>query len=179
MGGKSQLILAGKFGAPHGVRGEIRLRSFTADPLAIAGYGALVDSTGQRKFRIESARPVKNDMLVVRVTGIHNRNEAETLTNLDVFADRSALPPPGNDEFYLADLEGLEARLADGSHFGRVTRIENYGAGDILIITRPDNSEEMISFIEINVPEVNPAGGYLVVSPPASIDARGDFEPQA
>lgn len=170
-------ILVGKFGAPHGVRGEIRILSFTGDPLAIAAYGQLSDGSGKRRFAIESARILKANLLVAQISGIKNRNEAETLTNIEIFADRSALPPPDDDEFYLADLEGLEARLADGSRFGRVTRIENHGAGDILVILRPDNSEELVSFTRINVPHVHIAEGYLVVHPPQTIDARDDSAP--
>lgn len=171
--------MVGKFGAPHGVRGEVRILSFTGDPLAIAGYGELTDATGKRRFLIESARIVKANLLVAQISGIKNRNDSETLTNLEIFAGRAALPPPDEDEFYLADLEGLEARLVDGSYFGRVSRLENHGAGDILVVTRPDNSEELVSFTRINVPQVFVAEGYLVIHPPQSVDAREKSAPDS
>lgn len=168
----ADIVLVGKFGAPQGVRGEIRIRSYTDDPMAIASYGELSDATGTRRFRIVSARPLKDSMLVARIEGVGERSLAETLTNIDLYVPRARLPAPDEDEYYHADLIGLEARLADGLAYGRIVRIENYGAGDILEILRPDGDEAMIAFTRANVPTVDIRGGFVVVVPPQEIEAR-------
>ena len=112
-------ILVGRFGAPHGVRGELRLQSFTQDPKAIGGYDPLVAGDG-RRFTLKSVRLLKEAMLVVRVDGIADRNAAEALTHVELFVDRTVLPPPDEEEFYIADLIGLDAMTADGAPIGKV-----------------------------------------------------------
>lgn len=169
---KPGLVLVGRFGAPHGVRGEIRLRSFTADPKSIALYGALTDAAGTRVFQLKSVRHVKDDMLVAQVLGVENRDGAGTLTNTDLYVARAHLPPPDEDEFYLTDLEGLEARLPSGEVFGRVLRVENHGAGDILVIQRPQGDQALIAFTRRAVPDVRIGEGFLTVDPPDEIEAR-------
>ncbi|MCC2096632.1 MAG: ribosome maturation factor RimM [Hyphomicrobiales bacterium] len=167
----SGLLLVGKFGGAQGVRGEIRLRSFTQDPLAIAAYQTLLDSSRQRRFRIKKARLLKDAVLIVQVEGVSDRTAAEALTNIDLYIRRDDLPEPDEDEFYHTDLVGLDARLADGTVFGSVLRIENFGAGDILEIRQPDGEEVMLAFTKANVPEIDIAGGFLIVQPPAETEA--------
>ena len=167
----SGLLLVGKFGGAQGVRGEIRVRSFTQEPLAIAEYKTLLDSSGQRPFRILKARPYKDGVLIAQVEGVSDRTAAEALTNLDLYIRRDDLPEPDEDEFYHADLIGLEARLEDGTVFGTVLRVENYGAGDILEIKRMDGDEVMLLFSKANVPHVDIARGFVTVNPPAEIEA--------
>ena len=166
----SSRILVGRFGAPHGVRGELRLKSFTGDPVAIASYKSLVDETGLRVFRIEAARPVKDDMLVVRVAGVRDRDAAAALTNLDLYVDRAALPPADEDEFYHSDLIGLRAELADGALFGTILRVLNFGAGDILEIAPAAGETILLPFSKAAVPIVDIAGGRVIVSPPVEIE---------
>ncbi len=168
----ADLILVGRFGAPHGVRGEIRVKSFTADPLAIARYGDLCNRNNPRRFRFLNARYIKDDMLVARISGIDNRDSAETLVNKDIFVNRSQLPPPEQDEFYLTDLIGLEARLKNGEHFGRVLNVVNFGAGDILEIDVGAVESRMVPFSKAAVPEVEIAAKYIVVEPPVEIDGE-------
>lgn len=168
------LVLVGRFGAPHGVRGEIRLRAFTADPKSIASYGGLVDGSGARVFQLKSVRHVKDDMLVAQVLGIGDRSAAEMLTNIDLYVAREKLPPPDEDEFYLTDLEGLEARLLSGEIAGRVLRVENHGAGDILVIQPPQGEQLLVAFTRRAVPEVQISEGYLVIDPPDEIEAKDD-----
>lgn len=164
------LLLVGKFGGPQGVKGEIRIRSFTADPMAIASYGPLTDSTGTQVYRVLQARPAKNDMVIVRVDGVSDRTEAEMLTNRDLYIPRNLLPEPEEDEFYHADLIGLAARLQNGLHFGKVMKIENYGAGDILEVLTENNETTLIPFIKIHVPLINQAEGFLIVEPPELVE---------
>jgi 16S rRNA processing protein RimM len=167
----SGLLLVGKFGGAQGVRGEIRVRSFTQDPLAIAEYHNLLDASGQRRFRILKARPYKDGVLIAQVEGVSDRTAAEALTNLDLYIRRDDLPEPDEDEFYHADLIGLEARLEDGTVYGTVLRVENYGAGDILEIQRHGAEEIMLVFSKANVPHVDIAGGFVTINPPAEIEA--------
>jgi 16S rRNA processing protein RimM len=124
-----RLILIGVFGAPQGVRGEIRVKSLTGEPSAIAAYGPLTDKSRTRTFTFESLRPLKGDMIVVRVAGVSTREAAEALKGAEIFARRSQLPPPSEDEYYYDDLIGLEAIDVAGTLVGKVVSLMNYGAG--------------------------------------------------
>ncbi len=159
-----------RFGAPHGVRGELRLKSFTGDPAAVADYENLQDETGKRSFRIEAARPVKDDMLVVRIAGVRDRDAAAALTNLDLYVDRAALPPADEDEFYHSDLIGLRAELADGALYGTILRVLNFGAGDILEIAPASGDTILLPFTKAAAPSVDIAGGRVIVSPPVEVE---------
>ncbi|MDO9442771.1 MAG: ribosome maturation factor RimM [Beijerinckiaceae bacterium] len=169
-------LLVGVFGAPHGVRGEVRLKSYTADPMSIASYKGLTDESGQRSFKITSARPVKDDLLVVRVEGVGDRTAAEKLTNVAIAISRASLPPADEEEFYHADLIGLRAETQDGERIGLVANVLNYGAGDILEV-RPDMGEALLlPFTRAVVPVVDVKGGRVVIAPPAEVLAREDDE---
>ncbi|MFY9628243.1 MAG: ribosome maturation factor RimM [Methylocystis sp.] len=169
-----ELVLLGRFGAPHGVRGEIRLQSFTADPLSIAAYGPLFDKSGARKFLLTNIRPQGKDMLVARVEGVTDRSGAEKLNRIEVFAPRANLPPPDEDEFYLADLEGLRAETIDGVLLGQVLTIRNFGAGDILEVRPAQGGETLLfPFTKAVVPTVDLAGGRVVIAPPVEIEEPG------
>ena len=165
-------ILVGRFGAPHGVRGEVRIKSFTAEPLAISRYGELSNLAGSWHFQIRNARHIKDDMLVARISGVETRDAAEALTNQDIFIARDQLPPADDDEFYLADLIGLEARLQSGERFGRVLNVANFGAGDILEIDVGAAESKLLPFTKTAVPAVRVADGYVLVEPPAEIDGE-------
>ncbi len=165
-------ILVGIFGAPHGVRGEVRLKSFTGDPMAIADYPRLTDESGARSFKIIAARPVKDDILVVRVDGVADRTAAERLTNISLAIAREDLPPAEEEEFYHADLIGLRAETRDGAMLGTIAAVLNFGAGDILDV-RPDIGESlMLPFTKKVVPVVDLAGGRVIVEPPEEIIVR-------
>ena len=172
-------ILVGIFGAPHGVRGEVRLKSFTGDPMAIADYPRVMDESGARSFKIVAARPVKDDMLIVRVEGVGDRTAAEKLTHVSLSIAREDLPPADEDEFYHADLLGLRAETRDGTLLGNIAAVMNFGAGDILDI-RPDIGENLLlPFTKKVVPIVDLAAGRVIIEPPEDIivteeDAAGD-----
>src|SRR5688572_11316509 len=122
---KDRVVVA-RFGAPHGVRGEIRLRTFTAEPASVAGYGPL-HATDGRLFAVEPLRSAGPDMLVVRVVGITDRNAAEALNGIELSVARDRLPAPDDaDDYYHADLIGLEAFGADGAPLGKVAAIHNH-----------------------------------------------------
>jgi 16S rRNA processing protein RimM len=163
----SSLVLMGRFGAPHGVRGEIRLQSFTGDPLAIADYGPLTDKNGQKSFVIVNLRPQGKDMLAARLAGVDDRESAQALNGVELYLAREKLPAPDADEFYLADLEGLRAETAGGEMIGRVVALRNFGAGDILEIAPVSGGETlMFPFTKAVVPVVNVAEGRVVIEPP-------------
>jgi len=172
-------IRVARIGAAHGVRGEVRLWSFTQDPAAVAGYGPLETEDGMRRFKIESLRALK-DHFVARLAGIDSREAAEALRNTDLFVPRERLPSIEEpDTFYHADLVGLVALTADGGEFGRVTAVHNFGAGDILeIATAAGGPPLMLSFTETTVPDVDLKRGRITVVPPAETPA-GDTTTEA
>ena len=170
----AERICVGRIGAAHGTRGEVKLWSFTADPLAVADYGALESEDGKRVFEIETLRPAK-DFLVARFAGIADRSAAEALRNLELYVARDRLPPPELDEFYHADLIGLAVMDARGESLGTVAAIHNFGAGDIIEVKPPlGGTTFMLPFTEAVVPVVDVAGGRIVVEPPAGTFADGD-----
>ncbi len=166
-------IRVARIGAAHGVRGEVKLWSFTEDPLAVAEYGALETEDGKRRFEIEALRPGK-DFLVARLKGIDNRTAAEALRNTDLFVPRDRLPPIEEAEtFYHADLIGLDVLTPDGAQIGVVHALHNFGAGDIIEIMPVGSGEPlMLPFTDAVVPKIDLAAKQIVVVRPAEIEAR-------
>ncbi len=165
-----RLVLLGVFGAAQGVRGEVRVKSYTDDPKAIGAYGALTDRAGARVFVFETLRPLKDDMLVARVKGIATRDAAQALTGVEIFARRDQLPPPDADEFYYDDLVGLAAVTREGAALGRVVALSNFGAGDILEVA-PENGGEtlLLPFSKTVAVEIDFTGGRIVIEPPQEV----------
>ena len=162
-------VCLGQIGAAHGVRGEVRLRSFTSDPAAIADYGPLETEDG-RVFEIETLRPAK-DHFVVRLSGIRDRDAASALANTKLYVPRERLPETAEpDEFYHADLVGLAVIDRAGTKLGTVVAIHNFGAGD-LIEVRADTggNTELVPFDTTHVPAVDIASGKIVVDPPQGL----------
>jgi 16S rRNA processing protein RimM len=145
-------------GAAHGIKGELRVKTFTGDPLALGDYGPLYTTDGS-VFEIEDIRPA-GDVVVVRFRGLHDRTAAERLTGTELFVDRSILPAEEEDEFYHADLVGLAVRDETGDA-GKVTAVQNYGGGDILEITFRGRKGLLIPFSQAAVPEVDIARGFV------------------
>jgi 16S rRNA processing protein RimM len=163
------LVLLGIIGAAHGVRGEVRIKSFTEDPLAIARYGPLSTADG-RRFVIAAARHVKDDMLVARLEGIADRNAAEALTHQKLFAPREALgEAEEEDEFFHADLVGLEARTPEGDVIGQVVALHDFGGGDVVEIAPPAGPSLIYPFTKAVVPIIDLAGRTLTIVPPPEI----------
>jgi 16S rRNA processing protein RimM len=163
----------GVFGAPQGVRGEVRVKSLTGDPSAIGAYGPLTDKDRGRRFMFESLRPLKGDMLVARVAGVSTRTAAEALKSVEIFARRDQLPPPSEDEFYYEDLVGLEAVNAAGSPLGRVVSLMNYGAGDVLEIAPAARGETLLlPFTKRVAPRIDFDAGQIVIEPPREVEGE-------
>ncbi len=154
-------------GAAHGIRGELRVKSFTGDPMALADYGPLQTRDG-RKFTIADIRPA-NNVVIVRLKGVSDRNAAEALTNTELFVDRSVLPDDtGDDEFYHADLVGLKVRDDTGAEIGSVTAVQNFGGGDLLEIAVAGRHDILVPFTAAAVPEIAVPDGYVRIDPIAA-----------
>lgn len=164
-------ICVARIGAAHGIRGEVKLWSFTEDPAAVATYGPLETEDGTRRFEIEALRAVK-DQFVARIAGIADRDTAEALRNTDLYVPRDRLPKIVEaDTFYHADLIGLSAVTADGAQIGTVHALHNFGAGDIIEIMPPGGGEPvMLPFNNATVPKIDLAAKQIVVMPPAEIE---------
>jgi len=166
-----RLILMGVIGKPHGVRGLVRVNAYTEDPEALVDYAPLTDKTG-RKFGLEWVSENIAQLTEMTAAGprkVTDRNEAERLTNTELFAPRSALPEAEEEEFYLADLVGLAARDASGAEIGKITAVHDYGAGISLEIT--GTASLLVPFTKTAVPVVDVAAGHVVVQPPAETEA--------
>jgi 16S rRNA processing protein RimM len=162
----AERICVAQIGGPHGIRGEVKLKSFTADPMAVGGYGPLESEDGSACFALEALRPSK-DHLIARLRGVEDRSAAERLTNLKLFVPRARLPEPAAEEFYHADLIGLPAVTADGTRFGTVIAVHDFGAGDILeLAPAAGGPTVMLPFTAAFVPSVDVAAGRIVVAPP-------------
>lgn len=170
-------LLMGRIGAAHGIRGEVRIQSFTEDPLALASYGPLTTDKPGLVIEILAARTTTN-VLVARLKGVTDRNAAERLNGVELYVDRALLPPTEDeDDFYHADLIGLTARLADGTEIGKVAAVPNFGAGDLIEVRDPRGGDTYLyPFTRVVVPEVNIAGGFLIIVPPIEAEI-GDEEP--
>ena len=161
-------VCLGQIGAPHGVRGEVHLHSFTAEPASIASYGSLATDDG-RLVNIENLRPSKRGF-VAKLAGVTDRSAAERLVNAKLYVPRERLPEPQTaDEYYYADLVGLRALDRAGNELGAVVAVHNFGAGDIIELRPPDGGDtELLPFDATTVPEVDIANGCLVVELPKS-----------
>jgi 16S rRNA processing protein RimM len=168
-------ICVARVGAAHGVRGEVRLWTFTEDPRAVLHYGPLTTKDGARQFEVTKAREAR-DHLVATIKGVTDRSAAEKLNGLELYVARDQLPEPEDDEYYHADLIGLAAETTSGEPLGRVLAIHNFGAGDIIEIAPPSGSTLLLPFSNAVVPTVDIKGGRIVIEVPAEIegDERDD-----
>lgn len=163
-------VLLGQIAGAHGIRGEVLVRTFTENPGDIASYGELTDSEGGRPLRLE-ARKLAPKGLVARVAGVSDRNGAEALKGAELWVARELLPPPEEGSFYYADLIGLEAVDTQGVTFGRVVRVANYGAGDLLEIELDKGEKsELVPFKAEYVPEVDIESGRVVIAWPLQFE---------
>ncbi|MGD9785743.1 MAG: ribosome maturation factor RimM [Hyphomicrobiaceae bacterium] len=168
-------VLLGEITGAHGVRGEVLVRSYTAEPADIATYGALTDDKGGAALMLKVVRTTPKGALVVRVHGVSDRNAAEALMGRKLFVARSAMPEPESDDFYHADLVGLSAVDSEGATVGTVVAVANYGAGDILEIRLLGGRQtELLPFTKAFVPVVDLAAGKVGVVLPVSLNEDDD-----
>ena len=172
-------VLMASVGAAQGLRGEVRVKAFTADPMALGDYGHLHSLDG-RSFEILDIREAKN-VVIVRFRGVNDRNAAEALNGLELYIDRDNLPDDelDEDEFFYADLEGLEAVDGEGKRYGTVSAVFDFGAGDLLELKGPGRRPVLIPFSEAAVLEIDLEGGTLLIDPYAAglVDASDDDKP--
>ena len=161
-------VRVARIGAAHGVRGEMKLWSFTGDPAAVTDYGALETEDGKRQFEIETMRAAK-DHFVVRLVGVADRDAAEKLVNTDLFVPRERLPAIDEDDtYYHADLIGLAAVTPEGVSLGTVTALYNFGAGDLIeIATTQGGDPLLLPFTEAIVPTIDIAAKKIIVVLPS------------
>ena len=161
-------VLLGVVAAPHGVRGLVRIKSFTEDPMAVAAYGPLSDESGKKEYRVEALSAARGAVLA-RIEGVADRTAAEALRGLRLFVERQRLPRTGEREWYEADLIGLEAVGTDGRDWGKVIAFHDFGAGSVMEVS----GGVMLPFTNEAVPEIDVAGGKVLVDPPAGLLAGG------
>src|SRR5436190_7185563 len=165
MSDPSGLIRVGRVAGAFGVKGELRITTYTEAPLALRSYGALLDQQGAVCLELTSAREAKGG-LIVRAKGVDSKEAADALRGLVLHVDRAALPAPDEDEFYLTDLIGLAAVAPDGSALGKVRSVQNFGAGDLLEIQPLAGATWYAPFTRAVVPEVDIPGGKVVIDRP-------------
>jgi len=158
------VLLAVVIGA-SGLKGEVRAKIFTATPDALPRYGALHTRDG-RKFVITAFRSAKQGEAVIAFEGVRDRNAAEALKGTELFVDRAALPETEAEEFYHADLIGLEARDHEGRMLGKVVALHNFGASDVIELARADGDSVHLAFTRETVPVINIADGFIIVAVP-------------
>lgn len=166
---KADRVLLGVVAAPHGVRGLVRIKSFTEDPMAIGTYGPLSDETGKKTYRVEVLSAARGTVLA-RIEGIADRTAAEALRGLRLYVERDALPDAGEREWYEADLIGLPAVGRDGRDWGKVIAFHDFGAGPVMEVS----GGAMLPFTDEAVPEIDVEGGKVVVDPPAGLLAESE-----
>lgn len=169
---QSGLILLGRIAGAQGLRGEVKINSFTADPEAIAAYGPLTSPDG-RRFVIERVRHLKGGSVVAALEGVRDRGAAEALHGAELYVPRDQLPEADEDEWYYEDLIGLKAVSPDGDEIGEVVSVQNFGAGDLLEIRLADARQtRFVPFTKTVVPAVHMKEERLVLCLPAEEDGE-------
>lgn len=165
------LILMGVIVGAHGIKGEVKIKTFSDDPEAIAAYGALRGKAGVERFKIKRHRVAKG-VVVAKLIGVNDRNGAEALRGTELFLPRASLPDLSDaEEFYHADLVGLRAEQPDGALLGTVVALQNFGAGDMVEIALKDGGDTVfVPFTHDAVPDVNIEEGRIVVVRPEEIE---------
>ena len=161
-------VLLGVVAAPHGVRGLVRIKSYTEDPMAVGTYGPLSDESGRKEYRVEALSTAKGAVLA-RIEGVADRTAAEALRGLRLYVERERLPATGEREWYEADLVGLAAVGKDSRNWGKVVAFHDFGAGSVMEVS----GGVMLPFTDEAVPEIDVEGGKVLIDPPAGLQAGG------
>ncbi len=167
----ADVLLAAVIGA-QGLKGEVKVKTFTEAPEALRAYGVLHDASG-RTYEIATFRVTKPGEAAIAFRGITDRNAAEALKGVELFVARNALPATGEDELYQADLIGLDAFDHEGRLVGKVAAIHNFGAGDVIAIHRADGDEVLLAFTKLTVPVIDIPGGRVTIAVPEEDEAGG------
>ncbi len=163
------MIIMGALAGAFGVKGEVRLKSFTSDPKAIADYSPLFTEDGSRSFQVRLTGQLKN-AFSAKLSGVHTKKQADGLRGLQLFVPRSKFPKLPDDEFYYADLVGLGVFSSGGAELGQIKAVQNHGATDLLeIFTGETNQSVLLPFTQINVPTVDISSGKIIIDPPEGL----------
>jgi 16S rRNA processing protein RimM len=164
---RAEMLCFGRITGAHGLKGDVRVTSYTAAPEDIAAYGPLRDETGRRSFVFTSLRVVKGHNLIARIEGVTDRAAAESLRGVRLYVERERLPEPEEDEWYYSDLIGLKVLDPEGERLGDVLSVQNFGAGDLLEIRLADTQKTVfIPFTAACVPRIDVKLGSLSINPP-------------
>jgi len=168
----AKIILVGQVAGGFGVRGEVRVTAFTADPLALTAYGPLLRADGSVGLPLTAARAVKG-AVIGRAKEIGTKEQADALRGLKLFVPRERFPEPDEDEVYVTDLIGLEARDPEGRVLGRIRSVQNFGASDMLEIAPAEGGQTWyLPFTREAAPELHIADGWLLAVRPAEVGER-------
>jgi 16S rRNA processing protein RimM len=170
-----QRVLVGIVVGAQGVRGRVRIKSFTQDPMAVGAYGPLADEAGKRSFKLRTVG-LSRGAVLAEIAGVADRNAAEALKGTKLYADRTALGGTDEGEYFEADLIGLKAEDGEGRPLGRVKAVFDFGAGPLVELERDGGATQMLAFTDANVPVVDIAGGRIVVNLPVEVEARPEDE---
>lgn len=164
----------GRIGAAHGIRGQVRIQSFTENPTDIANYKPLQTNRSGLEITIQKARLAKT-VIIATLKDINDRNEAETLNGVELYIERDSLPPEDDaDDFYITDLIGLEAQLEDGTVLGKVLAVPNFGADDLIEVGTNNKTSSLYPFTKTVVPHIDIANGFVTIVPPDEIIVEGE-----
>ncbi|MCL4145440.1 UNVERIFIED_CONTAM: hypothetical protein GTU68_042020 [Idotea baltica] len=159
-------VCVGAIAGAFGVRGEAKIKCFTDDPAAVGAYGPLHTEDGKREFTLKLTRPVKGGY-AARLSGVETREDAEALKGTRLYADRTAMPEPDEEEFYYTDLLGLAIETEDGTVLGKIKAVQDFGAGDVIEYTPKGGGESLyLPFTREIIPTVNVADGKVIAVPP-------------
>lgn len=185
VGASEARVCVGAIAAAHGIKGEVKIKTFTEDPLSVGAYGPVSDETGARQYRLSHLRApggaAGDSVVIARLDGIADRNGAEALRGLRLYVPRAALPEAAAGEYYHHDLIGLAAVLVSGEKLGSVRAVLNFGAGDLLEIAPDETGETLVvPFSDAVVPVVDVKAGRVVIDPPDGLlDAGGPEDEEA
>lgn len=176
MSGKDRVLL-GQITGAHGIKGQVIVRSYTANPEDIAAYGPLANKTGTRTFELIIQR-VSAKGVYAGITGVNDRTAAEALRGTELYVDRDAMPPEDDGEFYVTDLIGLTAVSEDKTRIGAIKAVHNFGAGDILEVSIDETGKtELIPFTLECVPDIDFDAQHATIIPPKSNEDDADAAP--
>jgi 16S rRNA processing protein RimM len=168
--GDDDLVLLGRVSDAHGLKGEVKIASFTANPLDLAAYGPLTAASGAR-FEVLEIRGFKAGTVIARLKGVSDRDAAEALKGTELFVPRAALPETDDGEFYHSELIGLAATSPEGEKLGEIVGVHNFGAGDLLEVRPPERGATwLVPFTEARVPEVDVRAGRVVILPEPELE---------
>ncbi len=169
-------VCVGAIAGVRGLKGEVRIKSFTAKPDDVAAYGPVSTDDGNKSYRINVTAHAKG-LVIARLDGIADRDAAEALKGARLYVPKDVLPEPGDGDYYHADLIGLRAETEAGKRLGTVKAVHNFGAGDILEIAgdaQEGKDDLMVAFTAATVPAVDMEKGRIVVRPPPVLEADRD-----